>query len=362
MKCKSYKDPKILKKLYWKEKLSTKKIAELFGVSRDTIEYWMEKFNIPRRHNNRKRPDISKEILEKLYWKKKLSMPRIAKLLKTTYNTIWHKMKKYGIKIRSISEAKLKYIKIPFSGNLIEKAYLLGLRAGDISAKLDGKQVTVITGTTHFSQVQMFKKVFEKYSPVKFYEASIKDGRKAWIVYCRLHPSFKFLLKKPNYIPVQILKNDRLFFSFLAGYADSEGCWNIYKQKDSKKARGRFQIISGDKTILKQLTQKLKKIGFKPLFGLSRKSGHKCKVGVSNLDMYYLSLNHQKDVLKLSKILIKYSKHPEKIWKMKFIMKNQGKNWEEVKDELKKFKEYVKSTNINNITRVPRSRLHDAIS
>ena len=41
-----------LKKLYWKEKLSTRQIAKKFGITNSAILKWMKKFNIPRRNRS----------------------------------------------------------------------------------------------------------------------------------------------------------------------------------------------------------------------------------------------------------------------------------------------------------------------
>lgn len=344
-KYETYKNPRTLRRLYWKEGASSRQIARKFGVSQKTIRNWMKRFNIPRRCFNRL--DITKELLEELYLKKKLPMPKIAKTLSTTYDTIWRKMRKYGIRVRSMSEAKMKYPKFPFSGDLKEKAYMLGLRAGDISANRACKQITVVTGTTHRAQLQMFRKVFEKYSFVNSFIVQRKDGKRAWQIYCRLNNSFSFLLNKPNEIPKWILDNVNYFYAFLAGYADCEACWNIWKLKDCKKARARLQIISGDKKILEQITDKLKELKFKPRFRLAYKKGYrKNSIYKYNKDMYCLNLHYQDEIRKLAKILLKFSKHGEKIWKMKFILENQGKNWIDVKTEIDKFKQWVKENKL----------------
>jgi DNA-binding transcriptional regulator YiaG len=354
---KDYQNPEVLKKLYWKERLSQREIARKFGVSQRTINHWMKKFNIPRRYFNR--PDITKEVLEELYLKKKLSMPKIAKMLHTTYDTIWKKMRKYGIKVRTMSEAKMKYPKKPFSGDLTEKAYMLGLRAGDISADRAGKQITVVTATTHQAQLEMFRNVFEKYSFVNSFITTMKDGRKAWRIYCRLDNSFEFLLYKPNEIPKWILDDKNYFYAFLAGYADCEACWNIWKLKDCKKARTRFQITSGDKIILEQITNKLKEYHFKPRLRLAHKKGYRKTYGKYNKDMYCLNLHYQKEIRRLVKILLKFSKHAEKIWKMRFILEKQNKNWEDVKYKINEFKQQIKETNLNKSPKLqPQFRPH----
>lgn len=251
-------------------------------------------------------------------------------------------------------EAKMKYHKSPFSGNLIEKAYMLGLRAGDISATKACKQITINTATTHLAQLHMFKCTFEKYSKVNLYKVSIKiDGRKAWNIYCRLDSSFKFLLKKPDKIPNWVLENERYFYSFLAGYSDCEACWYLHKQKESKNLKSRFQITSGDVIILSQINSKLLELGLRPRFRLADKKGRENSFGKYNKDMYCLNVNFQEDIQKLATILLSFSLHQEKIWKMKFILENTNKSWEGVKDEIDRFKLNVERSTLKVLTKEP---------
>jgi len=351
-------DTERLRELYWDRGLSQREIAKLFGVSQKTIHNWMKRFNIPRRQFNR--PDITKEVLEDLYLNKKLSMPQIAKKLNSTYDTIRKKMKKFGIKVRSMSEAKMKYYKRPFSGNPIEKAYLLGLRAGDISATKACKQISIMVGSTHLAQLEMFKKAFKNYSFINAHITRIKDGRKAIAMYCRLDKSFSFLLKKPKRIPKWVLDDINCFYSFLAGYSDSEACWYLYKSGDRFNAR--FQITSGDNIILHQICKKLTKLGFKTHLRLAHKKGYQKTFGKYNRDMYCLYINRKEDVKKLAEVLLNFSHHLEKIWKMRFIAQNIGKDWVLVKDEITQFKNRVKETTLNKSSIQPQQFLLNAMS
>jgi len=335
---KKYQDPELLEKLYWREGLSINQVAKKLKVSHSVIFYWMKRLGIPRRH---RRPDITKSLLEELYIKKKLSMYKIADLLDTTYPTIWKKLKKFDIKSRTISEANTEYPKPLFSNDLIEKAYILGLRTGDISAKKNGRQIMVYTSTTHSAQFKMFKDAFEKYTHrIYVYIGTTPKGNKAWKISCNLHESFDFLENKPNQIPKWIIENDAVFYSFLSGYSDCEGNWDIQKQTESKKIRIRFRISSGDKIVLYQIKHKLESLNFKARFYLVRKASEYDY----NKDLYCLELNYKEDVVNISKILLKFSKHLEKIWKMQFILKNSDKNWFDVKDEIEEFKKQIKQT------------------
>jgi hypothetical protein len=60
----------------------------------------------------------------------------------------------------------IKYPKQPFSGDLKEKAYLIGLRAGDFSASIHRKLIRLETAAVKQAQIDMSKKVFEKYTRV----------------------------------------------------------------------------------------------------------------------------------------------------------------------------------------------------
>lgn len=115
------------------KKLSIRQIAEKFDSYPQIIRYWFVKYKIPLR-SEKERFKVSKNFLEFLYLTKKLSIRKIAKILKTTYATARNKLIKYEIPLRTVSEANMKYSKIPFNNNLTEKAYMLGLRTGDISA------------------------------------------------------------------------------------------------------------------------------------------------------------------------------------------------------------------------------------
>jgi len=342
---KVYQNPHILKELYWKKGLSQAEIAEKFGVAKSLISYFMKKFNIACRHKNKPRSDITKELLTTLYLEKKLSILKISKLLKTTPLTILKKMKKYGIKSRPRGTLP-KYQKMPFSGNLEEKAYLLGLRCGDLWVGKIGKQIKIATATTHLAQLAMIKSTFEKYSKINV-RLHLNKGKACWQIECLLDKSFEFLVKKPKNIPKNILDNDNYFYAFLAGYADCEAAWSIYNPKNTNYIFTKFQLATCDKNILLQIKNKLKKLGFTPCFGLLRKKGRKTNVAKYGKNLYFLYLNRQEEILKLAKILLKYSKHAEKMWRMKFIIENSGKKYEEVKNELLYFKKCVRETTLN---------------
>ena len=79
---------------------------------------------------------IPKDMLADLYWNKCMKPKQIAALYGIkNERTVRKKMEKYGIKRKTVSEALTVKLKKPFSGDLAEKAFFLGLRAGDFYAK-----------------------------------------------------------------------------------------------------------------------------------------------------------------------------------------------------------------------------------
>lgn len=175
--------------------------------------------------------NISQKVLENLYLRDKLNIKQIAKKLGMSSYRIRNEMIRNNIEIRNPPNT-IKYIKTHFSNNLKEKAYMLGLRCGDVHARRAYNFIRITTTTTHLAFIKMMEDTFEKYSHVCTHFRFNKDHNE-WIVYCDLDDSFEFLINKPNRIPEKILNHDELFYHFLAGYMDSEGSWVITKSNEN---------------------------------------------------------------------------------------------------------------------------------
>lgn len=339
----SYKNPNILENLYWKERLTLRQIAEKFGTTDRTILYWMMKNKISRRPtwSVTEKYKISKDTLENLYLNKKLSASQIAMKFGTVNTNILRKLLKYGIPIRTKSEAMIKFPKKSFSNSFKEKAYMTGLRCGDINARKNSNHVRIQTCSTHLSQIRMIKDVFEKYSEVRLSIHTNKIG-KEWAIYCDLDSSFNFLIEKPLRIPKWIIEDDNLFFLFLAGYMDSEGSWVITKSNEND-IRFIFRIRTYDKVILKQIKEKLDKLNIKSYFYIDKKKGDYTTFGKLKKDFYGVRIYRINDILKLIKMLLPLSHHKEKILKMNFILENKNKKWEEIKDSLLNLRKIIRN-------------------
>ncbi len=175
-----------LEDLYHNKKLSLSSIGKKFNCEETNILYWMKKFNIKRRSVYYRAIRIPKEVLEDLYIKKKYSSLKIAKKLDLDDRLIRRKLKKLGIKTRSLSEANTKKFKANFIGDPAERAYFTGLRAGDFYVKWSHKSIRVQT-TTHTAQVELLRKAFENYGETKTYLSKNKARADEWFIYTDLN-------------------------------------------------------------------------------------------------------------------------------------------------------------------------------
>jgi len=346
LKITACKDPKVLQKLYWEKGWSISKIAKNFQVSPQVIWHRMVKHDIPRRscpNCVKEKYNLSKKLLEELYLKEKKSTLEIARELGVkSHTTILTKLAKHGIQTRTLSKARTKYVKNPFSRDLNERACMLGLRAGDLSGSRNHKQIRIATSTTRNAQIKMVKDVFGKYGHVGVYPFLNDKGRREWRVYCDLDRSFSFLLEKPEEIPEWILNNRQAFYSFFAGYMDSEGSWCIRKC-GKNSIRFTLRVASTDKIILEQLKNKFEKYGLHPRMYLDKKKGHTSNYGSYNKNFYALWFFQKSDIIRLADELLNLSHHTEKICWVKLILERKGKEcWDEVRMKVSNLRERIK--------------------
>lgn len=300
------------------------------------------KINFIMKNSRKSKYHITKEQIYDLYIKKRMTLNQVAKKLGIKHlSTVHEMMIKYGISRRSISEVKTKHPRKPFSGNLTEKAYILGLRTGDLAVYKNFHRIIVNTGTTHPALINAFKQIFGKYSHVYVYIHKDKRNVREWRVQCALDLSFDFLIEKIQEIPNWIMENNNYFFSFLAGYADAEGSFDIYENTDNTISF-HFAVASNDKGILQQIFNKLQKLGFSCGFYLKHKKGEKATYGTFKKNIYIVRIFRKKNVLKLVKILRKFSQHQEKQQRINLMIRLEGQTkWSEVKDQVLSLREEI---------------------
>ncbi len=315
-----------LKNLYFNQKLSISSIAKIYGCSFITIWERMKEFRMKPRTLSKamklvmetRKIQISENDLRNLYEKRKLSTLKIAKIYNCYHQTILRKMKNFRIKSRNNTEANTLYPKYNFSGDLMEKAYLVGFRQGDLYVKEVSKGGTTIRiegGSTQMVQIKLIKKLFSKYGYFNKYKARGFGGNNFWHSYCLVNNTFDFLLKKDKEIPHWILDNKKYFFTFLAGYIDAEGCIKIYGNKNSIK-QARFVLASYDEKILQQIREKLVSLGIKcGILRVMAPKGYKTqkKPLPYNQDYHGFNICSKKSLLQLFNCIQNNIKHPKKL-------------------------------------------------
>jgi len=279
--------------------LSTYDIAKKLGIGRTTIYNKLIEYSIKTRP--KKIVNINKDNLNKLYYKRKLPLSKIAVRYKCCNATILKKMKSYGLKRRDMYESNRRYLRKKFSGDLMEKAYLIGFRLGDLNAKaLSDKTITLKSNTTRLEQVRLIKNIFGRYGHVY-----IKESKDIYHTQCFLDESFNFLLKKEDNIKDWILNDSILFFAFLGGYSDAEGSIGIYNNM------ARYRVGSYDKNLLYKVYKKLNRLGIKASYILEMKMGIYNNIKYND-NFWRVNVNKKEDLLNLFINLKPFIKHPKR--------------------------------------------------
>jgi len=164
-----------LESIYWKEGKTTYEIAERFGVNNVTIYNWLKKYEIEIK--SRLPADFvkpTKEELEKKYWNDGKSTCDIAKEIGVSQNTIGRWFNEYGIKIRNNSESKLSPGAVKPTKEEMEKMYVkekmstveigkrLGFNASTISNWLEEYEIEIRNISESKLPVGVFKPTKEE--------------------------------------------------------------------------------------------------------------------------------------------------------------------------------------------------------
>jgi hypothetical protein len=196
-----------------------------------------------------KRIFLDRYELERLYNNERLGIDAIAAKLGTSHGTVWRAFDRYGIPRRSLSEAHTRHPRQDFSGDKNEKAYLIGLRLGDLWVRKNkpgagSKSIVVSCHTTIPEQVNLVESVFAPYGYV--YVKRNPGGTLRVLGYLNL--TFEFLLPKQDQIPAWIFGKSSWFLNFLGGYIDAEGSFCVPRNGSAS-----FQLKTYDIHILEQI-------------------------------------------------------------------------------------------------------------
>ncbi len=320
---------KQLKNWYLKDKLSMFQIAEKLGCTHSAIVYKFRKFGIKSRgHLGLTKPiKLTKEGFENLYYKRELSLKKIANIAHCSESGLERRFKSYDLKSRTTQNRTCRIKKFDFSGDLIEKAYLIGFRLGDLNIMKRVSVTQVRCSSSVYAQIKLIKLLFSKYSTpkvVKYIDRKFKIPK--WNIVFLVNESFSFLIPKQDEIPPWIQKEKQLFFSFLAGYSDAEGSFLIGKgRRKNKIGFGIYEIGSQQRNIIIQIWENLSKYGIQtPYPVISKRAGYVQPTSgtINNKDFWRLSTARKDSVWSLVQELEAYIKHPNKIKELARVKAN----------------------------------------
>jgi DNA-binding Lrp family transcriptional regulator len=223
-----------LNELYNNQRVSMVKIAKRLGVSINTVRRQMDQFDLPRRSlSEAMRMQLDENEIERLYVVERLNTNEIGNRFGTSGDNIRRRLEARGVARRSKAEASTRYPRYDFSGDPLEKAYLVGFRLGDLHIRPMGQNdasMQVSTGTTRIEQVNLFHELFSPYAHVHVGPPG-KNGKR--VVACQLNLSFDFLVPKVDAVPDWILGSvqngdTQQFLVFLSGYIDAEGSFGVW--------------------------------------------------------------------------------------------------------------------------------------
>jgi len=299
-----------LSKLYEKKKLTTYQIAEKFNCCQATVWKRLKEFNINLRLAGVKRVNISEKKLKDLYLNKKFSTWKIERITQIPRGSIHRKLKEYGLKIRDRADSHIIFPRENFSGDLVEKAYLIGFRLGDLGVRKiypNSKTICVASGSTIKEQIDLINSLFKQYGRVR----SKKTRYNKINIWIALNESFDFLLTKE--IPSWVEGEKKLFLSFLAGFSDAEGNIGIYNNQAV------FQIGNYDKNLLLFIAKNMNNLGIvcRGPYGSNMKN-YTHKEGYHyNQNYFQIRVGKKDSLLKLFGMIKPYLKHKNKIKALK---------------------------------------------
>src|SRR3989338_715353 len=206
-------------------------------------------------YNARMTTVLTKVFLEEAYVKQGLSTWAIEKKFGISRSRVHASLRRHGIPTRTIAQSHIRYKRSDFSGDLVEKAYLLGFAIGDLRVRnhngASSMTISIGCGSTKPAQIELVRQLFSKYGRVW---VGSPDKRGAVNVEAFVNKSFSFLLK-PNRTHDWCASSRKYFFAFLAGFTDAEGSFFLTRNQ-ARVAWGNY-----DTRVLSFIRDTLNKFG-----------------------------------------------------------------------------------------------------
>lgn len=302
-------------------------------------------------------PETRRELrdcLSHLHHEKGLSLSDLAKLIgnKTSGDTSWL-YKSLGVPVRPFEESRLKairekrrkYGRKPFDGTDEDRAYMLGLRHGDLSVSRPwGGVVRVSTSTTHPAMAELFHTLFGRYGHVYQHPRYKKDTESyEWNLSTILDSSLGFLLDGMSKSWAWVLGKKEREIAYLAGVTDAEGHIGIFR--NYKTVAIIVSIYNTNSRLLLMLKSSMGRLGYRVLGPYLDKpkgsSGSKYRI-MRKKDYWRIAVA---DFDMSQALLVSLPiRHPEKLVRKRLALTlRKGARWEDVKPRIARIREQIHS-------------------
>ncbi len=262
-----------LERLYVERRLSAMKVAEAYGLkhaspktSESTVLYHLKRNGIPRRDPAARLRRVSEGLADE--WVRRYEAGEsLSKIAGGEFSgvTVWNHLRKRGVKLRDKVEAQIatvtKHVRMPFDGTAADRAYMMGLRYGDLDVVSHGRAVRVRVSTTHPAMAELFQSLFTKYGFVRRTPRLAKLTGYEWTLECDLHGTFEFLLIKPDKKGLESIGDD-VFLPFLAGLFDAEGTIHLHRKRMWYNPEA--IVSNSEPAILEFVESRLRRLGYHP--------------------------------------------------------------------------------------------------
>jgi len=322
-------------------------IAQQEGKHLEKLHQQITEGKITYQQIEKQNPQTAEKLVIHMYWNRKQSIKTLAKTYRKDHRTLKKILEKHGLTTRPAR----KYDKKPFTGNIVEEAYIYGLALGDITLRKHRKTkaITAALSTPKPAMIKLFKETFQKYTEAIWIQPKRTVRRDKeyyeWRLIAYLDRSFEKLIPDKTNIPQKYLQHEKAFYSLLAALTDCEGSIILRPYDEEEIIQLVFKIGMTSKNIIETMYRKILDLGYKPHLHVepprSPKFGKK--------PMYVIRV-YGRNALRLIQKIKPYMKHAEKLEKIKLyqlymdLRRKQGKikAYIVVKEKLKELKEKIK--------------------
>jgi intein-encoded DNA endonuclease-like protein len=261
-----------LERLYLRERLSASKISAAYGLRYENpkcgetlILYHLKKRGISRRDAAEHVRKVTEPMVEE--WVRRYEAGESLKQIAgeaVDPVTVFNHLRRRGLKIRDKVEEVIrlntKHPKTPFSGDPLDRAYIMGFARGDFWVTTHGRAIRVRAGSTHPAFIHLFRELFESHGPVYLYPKEAELTGFEWSMDADLDQSFRFLLDRDSGTFQETMSEKTTFLSYFAGFFDAEG--SVYYHKKGDGGAFELSIANMDLPLLETLNNKLHSFGY----------------------------------------------------------------------------------------------------